>query len=663
MRRIYSILYLLIFLILISIQNAPAQKKNAIYYNQNGWSYLKRGDTFNAILYFKSALKKNPRYKNALIGLAKAYLLKNSFQESNKLYNKVLKLEPNNHDASIGSGLSLIGLGKYDQALNTFQKIINKHPQSISAHYGVAYLYYMMNKTVWAERKISTIFKINPYHYDTLVLKSKIMSDRGRLEEAEDYLKKAISTRREFYKVYLEYGILLLKKYFDTNNHDFLKDSLVEFSRATSIFPGSVLAHRYIGYIFLLNQEFKPAIESFQKALNLDKNNYLSYYYLAVAYQKNNNIKNAVENYTKAYNLNPDDELIINRLENSLVIYDYKIGHPLRIKLSQMHYKLAQDLNAKNLTENAVFHYRRGLYLNPMFKEIREGLRDYYELVGYYRFYLDELKRLYRLYNIKKYRDKLNVAVIKRREKLYYKEGYSQELPERDVPKLLVLDLQTPGDLTSHLLAGEDMSDAITFALQQYGRVEVKNVTERNKLLNTKNSRMFKNVDQYLRYLSQQIKNKKIDVDYILYGQLHERGKNLQVDLKLLDFSTGIITENITLSENGRNSLSRLSIRTARQVFEKVKYKGHILKIKNNNIIINLGKYDGLKEGDIVYAFQKNDILNTDSGKTQKKILFKVNQVDTLVAKASVINKGDIDRVIVGNKIFPLQLKKAKLIK
>ncbi len=651
---------ILIFIIIFLLVGfpIPALEKNAIFYNKAGWQNLAKGETYKAILNFKIALKKNARFKKALLGLANAYLENKAYNEAYNFYIKVLNIEKENQTALIGLGNALTGMGKYKRALQQFKLVLKRYQQSIEAHFGIANLYYIMNNTLWAERKINTIFKINPFHYKTLILKSRLKSDAGRFKEAEIFIKKAMNARRDYHEVYNEYGLLLFKKYLKSLNSDYLIDSKEEFKRALSIYPHSINGHIYSGYISLIEKNYQPAIDYFKTASNFDKKNPILYYNIAVASEKSGNVKTAIENYVKAYNLNPSDNIIRIKLENFIIINNLKIGHPLRIGLAKKNYRDAYNASKKRLSDNAIYFFRRTLYHNPMHKAAREKLRDYYQANNYDRFYINELKRLYRLYSNKVYREKLNVAIIRRRNKLYYKEGYALELPPRDVPQVLVLNFENSGKISKHLLSGEIIANSLTYALQQLGRMKVVTTKKRLNLLND-NKIIFNNNQEIIK-ISKLINNNKMGkVDIIILGEYREIGNSLQLNIKLMNFNSGVIFNQFKLSERGGNYLSAVSLRAARKIFNKIPFQGRVLKIEDNYIIINLGKYDGIKKSDKIYIYT-NSLLKDKSEK--EKLLFAITDVDTLIASAKPLNPNDLNKIQINDSVYPIKKRKARLI-
>jgi tetratricopeptide (TPR) repeat protein len=169
-----------------------AQTKTAQQYHEAGVEKLNSGFAFKAILDFQSALRINPNYTDAQTGLSKSYILTGAPESALVIFNKILKIHPDHEQSLIGIGQALTMLGRYDQALDEFERTVTLYPRNADAHFGMANLYYLMNKKTWAQRRIDTVLKINPLHYDTIILQAVLKSEEGRLRDAEALIKKAV---------------------------------------------------------------------------------------------------------------------------------------------------------------------------------------------------------------------------------------------------------------------------------------------------------------------------------------------------------------------------------------------------------------------------------------------------------------------------------------
>ncbi len=662
-RNNIKLLLLFIIMCLFFTVSIIAQEKNSLYYNKKGWEHIQKGDDFRAILSFKEALKMNPRYIKAIIGLGRAYLGTEAFEESLKLFNNALKIEKDNVQAINGIGFAMIGLGRYDDALKYFDMTLKTSEENLKAKYGIAHVYYLMDKTIWAKRKLDNILKINPYHYQSLLLMADIKNSDNRTDESKQYIQKAIDSNNELPDGYIKLGQLYLKEYMISDNMEYLNEAVDEFNKALSIQPDNLSANRSMGHLSLLQNQYKEAVKYFNTAYLASPKNGISLYNLAFAYEKCKEQDQSLNYFVKALKASPSDNILLTKLEDFLVLNDYAIGHPLRVKFSDEHLEIAMDKLKNNLSSEAIIHFQRSLILNPMNRTSRETLRDNYLTHNFYRFYIDELKTLYKIYPEDKYQDLLSVAVIKRRDRLYHKAGYSNEPPPRDVPNVLVLNFWPSNEISLHPDAGIVFANYLTFSLAQSGRIQPLGVKTRLGILqNLKSGHRF--LGNSLEKLGEMVKKGDIEkLDYIVFGSYREGSNHISINCELLDFHTGVIINNFTLSENGRDNLSRLSFRTSKRLYEIIPFMGRVLKSNSDNILVNLGLFDGIKPGDMLEILKLKSPVDQKKLNINKKMIFIVDESDSLISSAKPLKTSDFQLIDINDPVFPIKKRRSKLIK
>lgn len=653
-RRLIAVPVLAASLLLFTGAPFTAAEKNAIYYNNRGWEHLKRDETFKAILSFKNALKRNPRYLDAIIGLASAYLSTEAYGESLKLFNRALKLDSKNGDALAGRGFALSGLGRYKSALKSFDEALEVSAANLDAKYGMAEIYYRMGKRIWAKRKLNGILRINPYHYRSLLMMADIKSSENRLDDAKALIEKAIAANEELPLGYISYGKILLREYQRNNSDDYLNESIEEFKKALSIRPDDYLANRYMGFISLFQGQYSDAISYFNASRAVNPKSVVSLYGIALANERMGKLEEAERFLSQALAWYPSDAVLQAKLEDHLVLNSYKIGHPSRIALYKQHLSRARDRMKKKLSLQAISHLRRAIMLNPAKREARELLGDYYLSQDYYRFYINELKHLLMMYP-DEYQDELNLAIIRRRKRLSHHAGYATELPPRDVPRVLVLDFWSGGVVSTHYDAGTVIANYLTFTLAQFGRLMPVGVSRRLEMLKDLPGGEDL-IEQALERVSELVKEDE-RVDFIVYGDFREGTNFVTVDVRILNFHNGVVIGEFTLTETGKDNLPLLALRSARRIYERIPYQGRVLKLEEQKIIANLGSFDGIQKDELFTVYKVSELRER-----KIKVLFKVDEMDTLISSMKPVRKGDITLIDEGDTIYPLKKRRARLL-
>ena len=186
----------------------------------------------------------------------------------------------------------------------------------------------------------------------------------------------------------------------------------------------------------------------------------------------------------------------------------------------------------------------------------------------------------------------------------------------------------------------------------------------RRELLAKVQDKPYKELDDILTELSDKMqKQNDAHIDYVVYGEFREKGQALYLDYKLMDFKTGVILAQDTLYDREKDKLARLALRAARFIYGKVPYKGRILSTDDDKAVVNLGLYDGLKPGDILYVDSEHDAGVKGKYMIKKKILFKVEEADTVVSRVSAVDKDEAEKVREEMAVFPLNKRRAVRIR
>jgi len=651
-----------IIVLVCTITPSAIVAKNAVYFNKMGWKHLEEGNTLKAIINFKNAIQKNNHYNDALIGLGKAYLKTEAYSDALELFEKSTRIDKNNIHSINGLGFTMIGLGRYNEAIKYFNRAISLYNNDLEAHYGIARLYFDMDKKIWAKRKLKTIIRINPYHYNSLLLLAEIKNTEKRYNEAGAVIEKAINAHPERVEGYVTYGRMLFSQYMTSGSGDFLTDSINEFNNALSKEISNFNANRYMGYIALIEKDYNKALSFFLKSHETYPENLIPLYNIALTYERMGDNRKAYDYFHQASKKYLYDSILQAHFEDFLVFNEFKSGHPGRVTLSEYHLNLAKSKMKNNLPDQTVLHLRRSIMMNPMIRESRELLKDYYLANDYYNLYINEIKDLMQLYPDENYQESLSLAILKRRKRLYHTLGYSHEEPVRDVPVLLVLDFFPNGRMTPHFDAGEVISNYITFTLNQFGRMSVIGLKKRftiTRELQFENQ----NLEKAISHVQNLVNEGKIEkVDYILFGNYHENQHYISLNYSILNFKNGVIIGDFSATERGHDNLPTISLRTAQKIYDFIPFKGRILKVDTNNVVINLGTYDGLKKGDMLVSYKYNTMNRSGSLKSKEKMIFILNKCDTQVSIAKPLNNEHIQLVEINDYVYPLQKRRAKLI-
>lgn len=667
-----------IFTVLVFSEPLLLQAQNAISLNKEGWDYYQRAEYHRALHSFTSSLRLNPRYVDSLIGAGKSYYAMSSYDMAIEMFTAALRQDDKSADALNGMGMVLSDVGRFSEAINYFDRAFAVSGKSNESEYGLAYAYYRMGRRIWAARKLENIFRINPYHFESLLLMADIKADEMRLKEARSFVEKAIDTNRESPIGHIRYGNLLFKNFMLTGDSSSLPEAKESYQRALSISPDSFRANMDMGLISLVELEHyshlralsgnsdqgssvpayaDSAVDYFTRAVSFTKNR-SSLYSLALAHNLAGDINRSLELMLEAYSRYPSDSILKAALEDFLVFNDYRTGHPARVMLSRENSDLARSYMKESLHGSVIYYLRRSLLLNPLNREVREELIKYYSILDYNRLYIDEIKELQSQYPDNKIQDMLNVAIIKRRERLYHREGYSAEPVPRNVPSILVLNYNSAGKIIEHPDAGKVIARNINFALQQYGRMSVAGLRDRESLagdLKTGGNDLFDSITS----IREKVSKGDVKYDFLVYGEIFENDNYISLNNKVLDLERGYIISEFSETARGKGSINHAAMNTAQKIFDTIPFSGRVLKIKDEGIVVNLGLIDGIEKGSELVIYRNVRSGNTGDIRRIREI-FEVKEADTYISYSEPAVKEILREIDSTDTVYPLEKRRAR---
>ncbi len=112
-----------------------------------GWLLYSAGLFNESAAHYQKALNLQPYSEEAKFGLIYPKAAQGKWTEVINIYNKILKISPNNTTANYRMGLIYYGKKEYVKALGYFEKVVNLYPFGYDALIMTAWTNYMLGKT------------------------------------------------------------------------------------------------------------------------------------------------------------------------------------------------------------------------------------------------------------------------------------------------------------------------------------------------------------------------------------------------------------------------------------------------------------------------------------------------------------------------------------
>lgn len=114
------------------------------------------------------------------------------FNESTAFYNKAINLKPYAIEARFGITYPLSALGKWNQIINQYKKILEIDENNTTANYKLGSIYYSRKKYDLAEKHFMNVINLYPFDYDSLLMLAWTKLQQGQNGKAKVLFNKVL---------------------------------------------------------------------------------------------------------------------------------------------------------------------------------------------------------------------------------------------------------------------------------------------------------------------------------------------------------------------------------------------------------------------------------------------------------------------------------------
>jgi tetratricopeptide (TPR) repeat protein len=148
-------------------------------------SYIKLGQTEDAVKAYQTAIRLNPFRDDMHIKLGNLYYAEEKYQEAEKAYQEAVRINPaaNNHYAL---GQVYLATERYTEAENRFNEVLRLTPDSPNGNFGIGQALSMQERYEDAIRQFEEAIEKDAELYDAHVEMGYAYADMGDMEAAQD---------------------------------------------------------------------------------------------------------------------------------------------------------------------------------------------------------------------------------------------------------------------------------------------------------------------------------------------------------------------------------------------------------------------------------------------------------------------------------------------
>jgi len=166
---------------------------HADVHNYNlGTTLHKLGRQEAAVVYYKEAIRINPKYAKAYYSWGVALEDLGNLEEARKCYEKAIKFDPNYVLAHCNLGVILYKSRLNNEAIRCFEEAIRLDPNCADAHYNRGVIFENSKELEEAKGSYEEAIKINPNYANAYCTLGCVLYKLGLIEEAIKHFVKAI---------------------------------------------------------------------------------------------------------------------------------------------------------------------------------------------------------------------------------------------------------------------------------------------------------------------------------------------------------------------------------------------------------------------------------------------------------------------------------------
>ena len=640
MRRSKKVKRLFLTILLISILSLPhlsAQTgPNALY--EQGRSFMLAEDWYSAAESLIECLRLNPAHADAAAALAESYYELSEFDEALTWVRRARILARSNTSLANLEAFTLIALGRLDEASDIINSVLAREPYNREALFAAAELDIARGRAGDAVLRYREAVRRYPDDRRLLISLALVSGSLGDTDNAAMYIDRALLQHEGDYRVYY-YAAYLASQAGRINDGIQYAESALYYRPSYSPARSLLASLRYRA------AQYEEAARLADELIAQNRDDTSAWFLKGLSYVKLGRLGEAQALFSTAVDINPDDEFIRSALEE-LLISNTRIEDPARRRWASWHFSRARDFRSRNLVEQAVFEYRRGLRLNPYAADRRE-YAELLRLQGYPARYLEELRFMQDLGladkslndAVESYNALLSTALFRR-------WGVDPVMISKPHWKLAVFSLASQSAFY-HADAGAGASSYIKDIM----------VHERNILP----------MDLELRqpsFSSAFRTAREAGADYFLVLSVSESERDIAIKGELFVARTGAKAAVFNAFRTGLDRLRYASRGIVDQLSSSLPFRAELLLRRQDQGLIDKGRSDGVKDGDEFEIVLKGSAGIQNEGialvYASDDVVGKlvIEKADEEVSAGKLTRSGFFDRIGAGDEIFLVNEKK-----
>jgi tetratricopeptide (TPR) repeat protein len=599
---------------------------------EQGRGFMAQEEWYSAAETLLDCLRQNPAHAEGTSALAECYYELGEFDEALNWVRKARVLARGNTSIANLEAVTLIALGRLDAAAAVISELLAREPYNREALFTAGELDIARGRTSEALLRYRDASRRYPDDKRLLISLALVSGSLGDNEGSLSFINRALAQHPDDYRVFY------YAAYVNAAANNTIQ--AIRYSEmALNHRPGYGPARSLLAKLRYRNGQYAEAARLSDETIAANREDLSAWYLKGLSYIRMGRGEDSLTVLGNALAIDPNDEFIRAALEDTLISIT-SLEDPRRAPWAKWHFDRARDFRSRNLTDQALFEYRRGLRMNPYAVDRRE-YADLLRLQGYPARYLEEL----RLLQDQGIADRsMNDAV----------ETYSSLLSGALFQRWQVNPVDIDGrhwKVAVFSIAGQS-----SYRHADAGAVASSYIRE---ILIHDRAVIPMNLEVKQPSFSQAFKTaREANADFFLIVSTMENERDISLKGELFVGRTGAAAASFYTYRTGADRLRNSSRGIVEQLGNALPLRGKLILRRQAQGLIDKGRADKVKE-EAVYDIVKKDraqlanqgislVYSTDDlvGK------ITIESVDEVVASGKLVRNGFFDRIEEGDEIF-----------
>jgi tetratricopeptide (TPR) repeat protein len=342
-----------------------------------------REDWYEAAESFLECLRLSPSHAEATAALGECYYELGEFDQALSWVGKARTLARGNLGLANLEAFILIALGRLDAASRIISEVLAREPYNKEALFAGAEMDIARGRAGEAVARYREVARRYPDDKRVLLSLALVLGSMGDMNTAKTYIDRVLALHSEDYRVYY------YAAYLDSRANRL--PQAIRYAERSLFFRSDYgPAKSLLASLRYRSGLYDEAARLADEIIAKNREEISAWYLKGMAFIRLGRRTDAISVLSSASSIAPEDEFVRAALED-LLITGTNLEEPGRARWAAWHFIRARDFRSRNLTDQALFEYRRGLRLNPYARE----RRDYAEILRIQRYparFMEELR-------------------------------------------------------------------------------------------------------------------------------------------------------------------------------------------------------------------------------------------------------------------------------